>query len=225
MNEKQRAERILANLEGVNEDLLAFMDDVGLSINYRDAASREAGNRFLDVYDPKLQSFRELSNDIAAMIRERLGIPVEETPGHRVAVETAPNDPAFANRRPHRLDEDFTFTKPIGFTLHGTSFKGISKFVELYVALCRELARQQPERFRKLPESAIAFTSHHRPMFARNAHDLDQYRLIAEGIYAETQLSNNDKRNMIVKLLAEFGIPTSEMAIYLSQEPGRDEVA
>lgn len=40
MTEKQRAERILANLTAVNEDLLALVNDVGHSINCNDKASR-----------------------------------------------------------------------------------------------------------------------------------------------------------------------------------------
>src|SRR5690242_9299084 len=69
MNEKQRAVRILANLEGAKEDLLALMDDVGHSINYRDAASRQAANQFLDAYGKKLDDFERLAGEIADLIR------------------------------------------------------------------------------------------------------------------------------------------------------------
>ncbi|HEX6798949.1 MAG TPA: hypothetical protein VF116_14660 [Ktedonobacterales bacterium] len=232
MNEKQRAERILANLEGVNEDLLAvnedllaFMDDVGHSIDYRDKASREAGTRFLDEYDQRLDAFRKLTHQLAEMIRGRQGILVEESPGHRTAVTTTSNDPLIANRRQHDLGEEFTSAKPVGFTLQGRGFKNMSTWAELYITVCQEMARRQPLRFRALPDHPGFITVQNNHMFSRDPQHLLTPRLIADGVYAEIKLSANSIRDRIVKLLHEFGVPENAMAIYLRHEPEQDGVA
>lgn len=225
MNEKQRAERILASLESVNEDLLAFVDDVGRSINFHDAASRAAANRFLDEYDQKLDSFRKASSAIASMIRKRQGIAPEEAPGNRAAVVTTPNDPIFAIRRPHSVDEEFTYTKPIGFTLQGQSFKNMSTWAELYVTLCQELARRQPLRFRALPDHPSFITAQGNRMFSRNPADHNTPRLIVDDIYAELKISANSIRDRMLKLLREFGVADTDMKVYLQREPEQDVVA
>src|SRR5260221_11452381 len=87
MNEKARAERILTNMAGVGEDLLALVDEVGHSINFNDRASLEAGTKFLDTYNQKLDAFQALSTELAALIRQKYGISIEEQPGNKSGTE------------------------------------------------------------------------------------------------------------------------------------------
>jgi hypothetical protein len=225
MNEKQRAVRILANLEGVKEDLLALMDDVGHSINYRDAASRQAANQFLDAYGQKLDDFERLAGEIADLIRGRQGIAAAEAPGSRSGTLVTPGEPAFRGR-PHFLTEEFTFTRPMGFTLQGQSFRDTTSWADVYVTVCQQLARQQPNRFAALPDHPDFITVQNNWMFARDKRQIhNKPRLIADGIYAELTLSANAIRDRILKLLREFGIPEREVQIYLRREQAEDDVA
>ncbi len=108
MNERERAERILANLAGVGEDLMALVDDVGHGIDYRDQASLEAVTRFLGGYRQNLDQFHALSDQVSTLISERYGIAKDHAPGNtsgtqaRVPVGTQPfGPPALVGGRVH----------------------------------------------------------------------------------------------------------------------------
>ena len=222
---KQRAQRILASLTSVNEDLLALADDVGHSINFRDLTSLDTGTEFLRSYSQKLNTFQALSEEIAVMIRERQGIATEDTPGNRAGTPTNPRDPFLADRAPHFLSEDFTFTKPIGFVLRGQAFKGISTWREAYVTVCRELARLNPARFATLPEHPTFLTQQNHRWFSRSQGKPTQWHRVDDGIYVYVNLSANDTCERIRQLLREFSVSETDMKIYLQREQSAEIVA
>ncbi len=219
MNEKQRAERILTSLANVNEDLLALLDDVWLGINHRDRAAREAGNAFLDTLDDKITAFRSLTDDITALMRQRHGIAEDETPGNRTGVRTTPANPEFASRRVHYLGEDFTFTRPVGFTVGEQAYTGVTTWRELHITLCRHIAEQNPRRFAALPENPRFISQQGYPMFRRTpTNELRKWASIMPDVYVYVHLSADDTCKWISRLLADFGVPETSVKIYLKRE-------
>lgn len=228
MTERQRAERILNSLADVNEDLLALLDDVWLGIDHRDRAAREVGNAFLDSLDDKITAFRSLTDDITALMRQRHGIAEDDTPGNRTGTRTTPANPELSARRAHYLGEDFTFTRPVGFTLGEQAFTGVTTWRELHITLCRYIAEQNPRQFAALPENPKFISQQNYPMYRRvptNEHR--KWVAIMPDVYVYVHLSANDTCKWISRLLEDFGIPETSMKIYLNRErdTAGDEVA
>ena len=117
MNERERAERILANLSSIGEDLLAFSDDLWQGTNYRDPKERERRLQVIDAYNSQLDAFAGVTRAIESMIRQAAGIPGENC-HHPV-----PSGPLVEKHQEHTIDEDFTFTRPLGFALRGQTYK------------------------------------------------------------------------------------------------------
>lgn len=226
MTEKQRAERILANLAAVNDDLRAFVNDVGRSIDFNDKASKQAGNEFLDNLDPQLDAFQVVSDNIAALIQKRHGISDEAVAASEAGRQTTPSDAVFVNRRAHHLGEDFTHTKPSGVTLGTFAFADLYSWRGVLVALCRHLREQNPGRFAALPDNPKFVTQQNYHMFASSLPHLSKehkmWRFVGPEMYVYVNLSANDTCIRVSKLLSEFSIPESALAIYLQQE--RDSV-
>lgn len=222
MTEKQRAERILANLTAVNEDLLALKDDVGHNINYNDRASRQDGNTYIE----QLEAFQAASVEIATLIRRRYGISEEEAAEHDAGRQSTPSDPSFVNRHVHHLGEDFTFTKPIGFVLDESAFVDLSTWRGLLVAVCNHVAKQNPSRFAALPDNPKFVTQQGYHMFARvpptHSKEKNKWLRVTSGTYVYVNLSANDTCSWVAKLLSDFSIAESALKIYLRQD--RDAV-
>lgn len=219
MNERQRAERILGSLANVNEDLLALLDDVGQGINVRDAAAWEASKAFIDAYHAALGRFQTASQEISEAIRTKVGIADHDMPGNRAGVTTKPNDPMFTSRRAHYLGEDFTFTRPVGFTLGEQAFTGVTTWRELHITLCRYLAEQNPRRFAALPENPKFISQQGYPMYRHTpTSELRKWAFIMPDVYMYVHLSADDTCKWISRLLADFSVPEASMKIYLKRE-------
>jgi hypothetical protein len=169
--------------------------------------------------------FQTLSAELAALIRQQYGIPNEQQPGNKSGVEaripsgTQPFGPA------HSLDEDFTFTRPIAFTLGNLTVKDVPTWSDLYAAICRHLAQRDPSRFAKLPDDPQFTTAQDRRMFGRDPRGYKRSPFISQGIYADTNISANNTCDMIKKVLAFFGIEPESLKIYLRLERPADDVA
>ena len=219
MNDKQRAERILSSLANVNEDLLALLDDVGQSINVRDAAAWEASKTFIDGYHVALGQFETASHDISELIRQKVGIAIQDMPGNRAGIVTKPYDPTFTSRRAHYLGEDFTFTRPVGFTLGEQAFTGVTTWRELLITLCRYLAEQNPQRFANLPENPKLISQQNYPLFRHTpTSEHRKWAPIMPDVYVYVHLSADDTCKWISRLLENFGVPETNLKIYLKRE-------
>lgn len=212
MNERERAERILTNLSSIGEDLLAFSDDLWQGTNYRDPKERERRLQVIDEYNSQLDSFAGIAGAIESMIRQAAGIPGEN--GHH----PVPSGPLVEKHQEHTIDEDFTFTRPLGFAFRGQTYKDTLTWKQLYEALCRILADLDPDRWAAVPSNPVFTSAQNRKAFSRDPRDLRGPLPAIRGVYPEAHYSANSIRDNIAKLLTAFGISQHELKIYLRQE-------
>jgi hypothetical protein len=232
MNERELSARILENLTGVREDMLALIELVWDSVNRRDAASRDAGHKYAGDLERQLKSVEAASSGLSQLFKQRVGMGDEELPGNKPGTPTTSTDPVFSRYPAHRLalgpggrPEDFTSTKPLGYTLQGKAAKNLTNWSEVYLSVCRELARRDPSRFVSLADNPRIVTSHSNLILSRSASKFNVPRLVTGNIYAELNLSANAICSRLRLLFDAFGIPHTEMQIFLKRERREDDVA
>ena len=216
----ERTRQILADLEGVRENLLALSDDIWISIDHNDPQALEEGVGFKRAYNEKMAAFDQLATELSALIQQYTSVRLEE--GEETGADDRERNEriiAELNREePHSLDEQFTFKRPHGFILDGQGTTGITTWRRLYELLCQQLLRRDPDRFRALPDNADYRSTRGNRSFSRDAGELRFASLIGDGIHAEVNLSANSVRDMIRRLLGTFEIPADRLKLFLRQD-------
>ena len=216
----QRIRNILEDLEAVRENLLALSDDIWLSIDHNDPEALDRGYEFKRTYNEKVSAFDTLASDISEIVQQFTEVRLES------AEQTGTEDDA-ANERiiqelnrdePHRIDEDFTYMRPYGFILDGKGTIGITTWRRLYESFCRQLAKRDPERFHSLPENEDHVSSRGHRAFNKTSDELRVASEIADGIFAEINLSANMIRNEVRRLLKTFEIPEDNFRVFLRED-------
>ncbi len=119
---------------------------------------------------------------------------------------------------PHALDQDFTHTRPYGFTLQETDYHGFTSWQLLYQEFCRLLAAHDPALVSRLPANPDYTGKRGAKAFASEPDTLRTPLEITDGVYAEGNLSANTICNHIKRLLSTFGIEQQDMLIYLRED-------
>ncbi len=217
---ESRIRSILEDLEAVRENLLAVSDDIWLGIDHNDPEALDEGYQFKMSYNEKMRAFDTLATDISSMIQSFTKVRVEpnETEPEKTGAENARIIKELDKKVPHTLKESFTYKRPYGYVLSGSAFKELVTWKNLYVTLCRQMATTDEERFLALPENPDFNTSQGNKLFSREPNDLRVGMMIRDGIYAETHFSANDIRDCIKRVLDTFGIPHSDIKLYLRED-------
>ncbi len=118
---------------------------------------------------------------------------------------------------PHGLDEVFTHTPPITLLFEGQIYDKLHTWPSLYKLVCRLLAERDRERFANLPDRPMAVGSGGIRYFGRSSAGMYALVEIMPGVYADTHLSANSICKLIGRLLDEFGIPKTALAIFLRE--------
>lgn len=213
---------MLDMLNTLNEYFASIPREMSSNVDLRDNASFDKAAASAKLFNNSRTSFSKSAAEIEEQLREYFSLdqeektlsePVGTTKNHLTANELDQSD--F-----HTLDESFTYTTPYGFTLNGSTFKGIKNWKVLYINVLYELRRINPSLFLKLPYEKRLITKRGNFIFSKDRHKLRIYEEIKDCFFVETNLSANNIRNIIIDLLDYFDIEQSEMKIYLI--PNRD---
>ena len=216
----QRIRNILEDLEAVRENLLALSDDIWLSIDHNDPEALDRGYEFKRTYNEKVSAFDTLASDISEIVQQFTEVRLESEE------ETGTDDDA-ANERiiqelnrdePHQIDEDFTYMRPYGFILDEKGTIGITTWRRLYESFCRQLSKRDSEKFRSLPNNEDHISNRGHRAFNTNPDELRVESEIANGIFAEINLSANMIRNEVRRLLKTFEIPENGFRVFLRED-------
>lgn len=231
MIETRRIVRILTDLEGINEDLINLFDDIRLNID-RSAHGRTQGALLLAEYSKKLDDFEIASSALRAVIESITQVDLEHEKQTQAEAATAATQNAVANERiiqaldheqPHTLDEDFTSKRPSGFTISGRAFRDLHTWRRLYQMFCQHLATRDSRRYSSLP-AAAPFRANLGSRFDHSTQGFRSPLKLAGGLYAEGNVSAETVRHNIRHLLDYFGIPKSEMTVYLREDRDAERV-
>lgn len=218
MNDRTR--EILEDLEAVRENLLALSDDIWAGIDRQDLAAFDEGVAFMRSYVEKMTAFDRLAADLSALIQQYTQVSLEATE------ETGQEDRERNERiirdlnrdEPHSLDEEFTYKRPHGFILAGQATSGITTWQRLYELVCRQLFQRDPGRFVSLIEHPDFISNRGHHSVTRNPGSLRKALEVEHGLFVECNLSANGIRDMLRRLLAAFGIESSQLRLFLRQD-------
>jgi len=119
---------------------------------------------------------------------------------------------------PHGLEEDFRYKRPAVFTLDGVPFDVTNTWSQVYETLCRHLATLKPAVFDALPENPDFISNRGNRYFSRQPQDLRSPSDYGREFFAETNLSANQIRDTIARLLGAFGLLERAFAVYLRED-------
>lgn len=220
MQAQDRVKRILTDLEAVRENLLALSDDIWLNIDYKDAKALDEGHAFMRAYNEKISAFGHAATDISDLIEQFTQVHVDDGDrgGPKDSEENKHAIRELARQTPHSLDENYSFKRPYGFILRGQAFTNTTTWRGLYTEFCRHLTTIDVARVVALPDNPLFRGKRGNTSFARDPGGLLSSQRIADGIYAEGNMSANSIRDMMKRLLNEFGIAYDEIKVYLRED-------
>ena len=219
---KNKIREILSDLERTRENLLSLSDDIWLSIDHNNPDALEEGVAFKKEYNDKLIAFDRVAEALSALVQQYTQVRIEEETEDRESLETTETRDRIIREldreEPHRLDEDFRYKRPYGFILEGCPYKDVVTWRRIYDLVCRQLLQKGQEKMLALPDHPEFATKRGNHSFSRSREGLRSAGRITEGLFAEINLSANSLRDQIRKLLGVFGIPESDMTIYLRRD-------
>ncbi|HWL10226.1 MAG TPA: hypothetical protein VNQ76_17605 [Planctomicrobium sp.] len=92
----------------------------------------------------------------------------------------------------------------------------------LYEVFCQQLAAQNPERFRSLPDDPEMARRDGRRFIDRSAENHNVPSEVVPGMFIEVNLSANSIRHSMRRMLKTFGLSESEMKIYFREDRDAD---
>ncbi|MBW6492771.1 MAG: hypothetical protein K0B15_16425 [Lentimicrobium sp.] len=113
---KDKIKDILDMIDTLQEQLLSFPDDMLLSIDPRDNDSLDQGLKFIKSYNETLNLFTSSSTKLADQVKAYLGINPEEDELVQETHNRQKRDRIIKEldkTRPHSLEEDFTYKRPL----------------------------------------------------------------------------------------------------------------
>ncbi len=219
---EERAKEIINNLETLGEKLLAFSDDIWLSIEHNDANSFEEGVQLKRSYNEKVKEFELLAIKLSALIRQCGGLQLEEK--QPLVTSREENEriiQALDLEQPYDLSEDFCYKRPYGFVIEDKAYKDINTWRSLYELFCKELFQRNEKIFYSLVGD-VKFKGRRNNYFANREQDLRVAIPIKEDMFAEGNLSANSIKGLMIKLLAAYNINQDQVKVYLREDRNAD---
>ena len=224
-----RIRNLLNDLEAVRENLLALSDDIWQAIDHNDPDSLEAGVEFKRSYNTQAAAFDKNATELSTLVQKYTSVRLEEAEktGGRNDAENERIIRDLNREEPHRLDENFTYTRPHGFVLDGRATTGITTWQRLYELVCHQLLAADEARFRSLEEHPDFISPRGHRIVTRDRISLRKAMELPGDLFIESNLSANSICDVIRRMLGEFSIPEDRMQIYLRQDrdAGRGEDA
>jgi hypothetical protein len=227
MNDRTRD--ILEDLEAVRENLLALSDDIWAGVDLQDLTAFDDGVRFMRSFIEKRTAFDQLATELSVLIQQYTQVSLEasEETGQEDREQNERIIQDLNREEPHTIDEDFTYRRPHGFILDGKATVGITTWQRLFELVCRQLHQRDPGRFVTLIENRDFISSQGHHIVTHDADSLRKALQIDTDLSIECNLSANGIRDMIRRLLVAFGLPSSQLQLFLRQDrdAARDRTA
>ena len=117
------------------------------------------------------------------------------------------------NRVAHSLYEDFKHVRPYGFILKDGPLHQVRTWKEMVTTLCQQLDLLQPDMLTTFP-TIKKLNGKKNAYFAFKPDDLRTPVAISRSIFLEANQSANAFRNLMHKVLAQFGLSPADMKVF-----------
>lgn len=219
---RNRIKNILSNLKNVQEDLLALSDDLWLEIDHNDNDSIKKGVAFKAAFNECNTSFTQSANKLSELIQSYTNIALyTQEQSSAQPQECAERDRIIKEldkKEPHGLDEDFKYKRPYGFVIQGIPYSNKITWSELYLQLCAYLQNINSTKFLALDTDPDHISIRNNKYFSKRPEDLRGPQKCGPTMYAEMNLSANQIRDSLKRLLYTFQVKKSEFKIYLRED-------
>jgi hypothetical protein len=213
---EQRIRNILENLDNLVTDLRELSDDIWLNIDHNDSEAAKQGCEFKVKYNEIYLRFSNDATELRGLIQNFTKGSSTEAAVDQKTQER--NIMALDKEVPLTLEDIFTNKRPFGFKLEGVPFINTTSWLQVYEAICKNLSGKNPSLFQEVPDDSEFISNRRNKYFSRNSNELRSGREFVTGIFAETNLSANQIRDSIKRLLNYFSIPHEELKLYLRED-------
>lgn len=117
------------------------------------------------------------------------------------------------NKLEHTLYENFTHIRPFGFRINDSEFIEVKTWQEMLLRTCDMFISIDLEKFLSF-ENNKNMNGKKNKYFSIDEKKLRKPEKVADKIYIETNMSGNSIRNLIVKILKEYGIKVNNYKVY-----------
>jgi hypothetical protein len=117
------------------------------------------------------------------------------------------------NKVEHTLYENFTHIRPFGFRINNSELMEAKTWQEMLLKTCDMFISIDSEKFLSF-ENNKNMNGKKNKYFSIDEKKLRKPEKVAEKIYIETNMSGNSIRNLIVKILKEYGIKVNNYKVY-----------
>jgi len=222
---KDKIREILDLMNNLQECLLSLPDDMLLNIDPRDNQSLEEGFAFIKAYNKSLTFYSHCSSEITKQIKGHFAIDpeiddLEEADSSNESRERVIME--LDKSEAHHLSESFTYKRPYGFMLFEKAYRGVTTWKKLYLLFLEFMQKRDPALFATLPQNDKFISKRGKPLFSPDHSSLRSAEKVADGIYAEVNLSANNLRDNLHDILDLYGIDPQEMKIYLREDRDAD---
>ena len=114
----------------------------------------------------------------------------------------------------HTLHEDFTYTRPAAFEFKGNRVE-VRTWQQMLIKTCEILLVSDPERFATFEDNPSMRGRKQKRISTNPASIRNPYRLKDSKFYVETNLSANDIRNLIIKMLRIYDLKIPDFKVFL----------
>ncbi|MTI81254.1 MAG: hypothetical protein FH758_10285 [Firmicutes bacterium] len=171
------------------------------------------------IYSELAQRASKYESDIDEMINvldiEELDINLQENEDEEIDKKVIPNysDYLVDNNVEHTLYENFTHKRPFGFKINDKNLIEVKSWQEMLVKTCELLIAIDEDKFMSFKQKK-SMNGKKNKYFSTNPEDLRKGRLVSDKIYVEINQSGNSIRNLITKMLKEYGFKISDYKVY-----------
>ena len=220
---KERIKKILSDLKSVQEDLLALSDDLWLDIDHNDNESIKQGVTFKSDFNQRNSQFTASANALSELIQNYTNIPLYSEDENKNSTNHSHSEreriiKELNKKESHSLREDFKYKRPFGFVLEDTAYTNKLTWSEVYIQICTYLQNKNPHLFSSLENNPDHISNRNNKYFSTKTTELRSSQRCGPLIYIEMNLSANQIRDSIIRLLNTFSIHESKITIYLRED-------
>ncbi|MBA5851210.1 hypothetical protein H2684_07790 [Clostridium sp. cel8] len=124
------------------------------------------------------------------------------------------------NRVEHSLYENFTHIRLFGFKINNNRLIEGRTWQEILIKTSEFLFNKDSKKFISF-ENNKNMNGKKNKYFSSKPEGIRKPELVANSIYIETNMSGNSVRNLIIKMLKQYGIKVSDYKVYFRADYSR----